>query len=330
MKIPGDLFVHNATLEAVSAIPGWRLSRYPEAVRDQLNYNARLRGLDSTMAEIRFVTPSSHVRVSLSSLEGDSLVRVYRGAFEHSQHVLPAGRVVVLSLDSPSALPPWRVGGWSSDVWRIICDRGPVYFHEIDALGGEIRSPHASEMPTSTWLAYGSSITHSTFFSYTGFAARDLGVDVLNKGLGGACHAEHEASDYLASLAWDFATLELGVNLRNHPDAEKFFEERVRYLVGALRKTHPRSPIVLITIFPNRDKMECAEENPTMLRQRFFDNTLRRVVKETNDPDLHIIEGNRVVDDLGILGCDLLHPSPHGSARMGANLARELRPILAL
>lgn len=325
--------LHNAVAEPHPVYSGWLLARYPRAVRDLMNQGARRRGGDSTMAEVRFVTPSPLVGVTLSSLDEDSMVRIYRGAFAHSEHVLPAGRATTLTLDHPVLFESMdksllHAGGWSSDVWRIVFDRCRGGVHDVEVYGHGLRPPKASETPSTRWMAYGSSITHSTFFSHTGFAARELNADVANKGLSGACHVEPEAADYLASLDWDVATLELGVNLRGNPQAESFFERRVRYLLKALRKTHPEQPILLITVFTNRDNHPEVEPNEVTRMQSFFDDTLRKIQGDSGDANLHMIEGTDIVDDITILGCDLLHPSPHGCARMGANLARLMRPIL--
>jgi hypothetical protein len=61
--------------------------------------------------------------------------------------------------------------------------------------------------------------------------------------------------------------------------------------------------------------------------QSFFDETLRKIQGDSDDANLHLIEGADIVDDITILGCDLLHPPPHGCARMGANLARLMRQV---
>ena len=46
-----------------------------------------------------------------------------------------------------------------------------MVFHGIDAFGADIRPPRADEKPALRWLAYGSSITHSSRNGYPARAA---------------------------------------------------------------------------------------------------------------------------------------------------------------
>lgn len=328
-----NVALHNAVAEPHPAFSGSLLARYPRNVRDKLNVGARLRGSDSTMAEVRFVTDAPRIRVTASSLDIDSLVRIYCGAFEHTCHALPAGQLAAFELEQPGFFDSvdrqqLHAGGWDPGVWRLVFDNSRSGIHEVDCIGYAMRPPRPDETPARRWLAYGSSITHSGFYSYTGFAARALNADVANKGLGGACHVEPEAADFLASLEWDFATLELGVNLRGQPQAREFFEARVRGMLKKLRATHPQQPIVLITAFTNRDRHMTPGNTQYAQMLVFFDDVLRKVVQSTEDANLHLIGGDVIVDDYSILGTDLLHPPAHGCARMGANLAKCLQPIL--
>lgn len=45
-------------------------------------------------------------------------------------------------------------------------------------------------------------------------------------------------------------------------------------------------------------------------------------------PDLGLIEGGDVLDDLGDLTTDLIHPSDYGHARMGQFLGERLRSVV--
>ena len=79
--------------------------------------------------------------------------------------------------------------------------------------------------------------------------AQLLGVDLINLGFGGGACLEPEIADYIAGRQdWDFASLELGINLLRQVEPEEFarrvdyFVERIEHMVdGMLTSTmYPR------------------------------------------------------------------------------------------
>ncbi len=96
-------------------------------------------------------------------------------------------------------------------------------------------------MPSKTMLAYGSSIKHGARSvthtnSYAEEAARILGTDIMNKGVGGSCRFESESADFLAkNNEWDFAWIEGAVNSTDMTPEE--FDSRFTYFTETLAKT---------------------------------------------------------------------------------------------
>lgn len=328
---------HNVgELERLGDLPGVLLSRLPRKVRESLNRRARHVALEGVGCEVRFVSDFPEVRVFVAAQKpefGDQLeIRVFRGDFEHSVHQIPPGQTAALALAVPdafaSAQPCHLRQGFAPNVWRVQFGRGPGLFLGVDGLGGTVRPPLPEELPKCNWLAYGSSITNSHLDGYPQVAARRLGVDVQNKGLSGACQCEPELADWLATgCAWDFATLELGVNMRGFAPEE--FAKRASYLVRQVVTLNPGKPVFLITVFPNCLTQGIAQENRICAADLAFNDTLRGLVGEIGSPDLHLIEGYQILDQFTGLRTDLLHPSPYGHAVMGLNLAELLRPVLA-
>lgn len=327
---------HNVgELERLGDLPGVLLSRLPRGVREALNRRARHVALEGVGCEIRFVSEHPDVRVFVAAQKpefGEQLeIRVFRGDFEHSTHQIPPGQTSILALSVPdtfgSPQPHHLRQGFAPNVWRVQFGRGPGLFLGVDGLGGTIRPPQADELPGLSWLAYGSSITNSSLDGYPSVAARRLGVDVMNKGLSGACHCEPELADWLASgCAWDFATLELGVNMRGMtPDQ---FGTRASYLVRQVVAMNPGKPVFLITIFPNCLTEGIARTERICANDLAFNEILRGLVAEIESPDLHLVEGDQILDQFTGLRTDLLHPTPYGHAVMGLNLAEILRPVL--
>ena len=337
-----------AEIERSEVYGGAVLQRFPRAVRETLGRpgfeSGRVKSCSSTGCEIRFVTDGPSAAVTLSAIEADACVTVYNGDYFHSVHRLAMGVPTRLPLDRPSGFS--LVGGgmlakrrFSPDVWRIFIERGKepmqiysVALHQIDTFGHQLRPPHADETPRTRWLAYGSSITHGTgalnhHNAYIHQAAGRLGVDVLNKGIGGACFCEPQIADFFAGQEWDIATLEIGVNMRElFTEAE--FEERARYLTGRLLAAKPGRPVALITIYPNAADFALDTEAKPVVRNRSFREILRKIRRDTGSPDLHLIEGDTILTQPDALTVDLIHPSDYGHSMMGQNLADKLRPIL--
>lgn len=335
---------HNvARLENIEEIGGLRLQRFPDEVRNSLGHLEHERGRFYSQipvgCEIRFITEAKFVRVSLSMLEGDGRIFVYKGNFLHSSHILKAGVITTLHLEEP---PKWEevvneaLSGYSfsSSVWRIVFGKDCcVNFHHIETFGHEIMYPKKNEVPRIKWLAYGSSITfggNTTIYNnaYVQQTARRLNIDVLNKGIAGSCFCDKCVADYIAkSDEWDLATLELGVNMVGRFEPEEF-EQRATYLVKTIIDNNPGKPVAVISIFPNGYLYSKNKESKTLKNNIAFNRILPQIVEEMNNDNLYFIDGKDILTDFSGLSTDLLHPSDHGHIIMGENLSRILKPIV--
>ncbi|OHD50925.1 MAG: hypothetical protein A2096_10055 [Spirochaetes bacterium GWF1_41_5] len=309
---------------------GYLLPRYPREVRASLSERGRLVALESTGGEIRFVCDSQNIRLFLSTMDNDNgELRVYRGDYIHSTHRLQRGVINTIHLTPPerfNEIQPQHLTRrmFSPNLWRIQFDRYCALFHGIDVFGHKLRAPLAEEKPKLRWLAYGSSITHSHINGYPQQAAWRLKVDVLNKGLSGSCHCEKKVAHFLAEKSeWDFATLELGINMRGKYSTDEF-KSRADYLVKTLKNKHPKKPIGIITIFPNLWDTPLQESSES-IRQKEYNEVLRAITADYHDQNLFLIEGKDILTEFTGLAFDLLHPSIIGHTIMGENLARILR-----
>lgn len=326
--------------------PDSLLRRFPAAIRNTLSPLGRMVAQDAAGCEIRFVTDSTHLRVSLSAMPSPlgpyeqhaQDLTVFNGPFFHSVHRIATSGVshiqipdigAVQKLKYAALAPERRHGcGFSVDVWRLCLGRYTAGFHGLETYGFPVRPPQPAEVPRQKWLAYGSSITNGAsptghHLSYLYHAARALGVDVFNQGLSGACHCEPAVADYFAARTdWDFATLELGVNMRGSFTAAEF-RTRTTYLIQQLAQTG--KPVVLITIYPNS---ETGTPSPNGIAEAEFGTILRDLVRQINRTNLHLIDGAEILTDFTNLTRDLIHPSDYGHIQMGLNLAMTLKRIL--
>jgi lysophospholipase L1-like esterase len=195
-----------------------------------------------------------------------------------------------------------------------------------------MRPPTEDEKPKIKWLAYGSSITHGAGAqlhtnSYIMSAARDLGVDVLCKGMGGSCYLENDMADFIANEEWDFITLELGVNVREIY-TEDVFRSKAEYLVETIKKKNPDKPVIFITIFPN-SATYCNSETVFKTREFEFNNIIREIYNEyASDGFTYLIEGSDILKRFDWLTCDLIHPSEYGHFMMGLQLSNIIKDII--
>jgi hypothetical protein len=352
MLIHQDVAFHNvAQLEPAEA-NGVYLRRLPRAVRDRLSPLGSVVACDSAGCEIRFVTDSPSFRLTLSCLPSvmspyeihQHDVLVFRGSFLHSHHRVTPGMLHHLNVVNfqgtdvfDSLRPELRHGsGFSHQVWRIFFGRYAAAFHALDTYGRPRRPPTPDEVPERKWVAYGSSITHGAsptvhVNSYVYHAARLAGLDVCNLGLSGSCLCEPEMARELASRSdARIMTLEIGVNMRSSFTPQQF-QQRSDFLLDTLRAASPRKPIVLISSFPNAASAACAADpsQPLTVNQEALDRVLRETCDRRRDPNLHLIEGSKILQSVADLTQDLIHPSDFGHARMGAALGLRLQRILS-
>lgn len=332
-----NIQLHNvAELDTRPFYPGIGLQRFPEHVRRGLSPRGRFISQQSSGCEIRFVSDSPQVRVSLSAMDVDGEALVFYGDLFHSRHTLRQGTIHMLHLEAPPALAGLQPAFWermrfAPGVWRVMTGRYHAVFHGVDTLGASCRPPASSEVPARRWLAYGSSITHSAHAthqanSYVEQAAKRQGVDVLNAGLSGACLCERGMADYLSERSdWDFATLEIGVNMRSG-FTEDEFRERATYLIHRIVRLHPGKTVAVITSYPNGETFEL-EPSTSGIRQRNFDGILREIVGDLQQPNVNLLEGSEILTSGAGLTQDLIHPSDYGHSVMGENLASMLRSL---
>ncbi|MBO4491582.1 MAG: hypothetical protein J5944_09510 [Lentisphaeria bacterium] len=333
---------HAAELRKASGVDGWIPARIPAQIGDQLNERGRFIASDSVTTEIRFVTDARRIRLTLSAHQPefglDQLeIRVFCGDFQYQAFWLKPGCITTVTLFPPNELTKIREEylrrgpgiGFAPDVWRIQSQRGELIYCGIETFGHAVRPPESSEKPAKTCLFYGSSLTNSTLDGFPSVACKRLGWDLLNLGMSGSCHVEPCLSDWMASLdGWDLAVFELGINVITVIDAEEF-RNRVDHLLDVFTSRHPGKPLVLITLFPSIYRAELRKEPLPEDREGAFRRVLRELYeKYRSRGNLHLLEGDELLDDLGALGTDFVHPKNYGHAVIGLKLAEKLKTLI--
>lgn len=325
---------HNiAELDDASGYPGTLLRRWPRQVSE-----AMLRGhvvaAELSLSEIRFVLETGQrVALALTSLRNTDLF-IYYGDFLYTHVQLLAGQLTRVPVEQPANIDQMQIRHrrFAPGVWRL-CLEGQILFHGVETLGATLRAPYPCEEPSLRWLAYGSSITHgytpvSRQQCYVAQAADHLCVDVLNLGLAGSCLAEPVVAEHIASRGdWDFATFELGVNMRDDLEPEAF-EQRVRCFIDHLCEHVPGRPLVLISPFTTAIDLLPEIDETAARNTQAYRTILACIAKDHASHGVHLIDGRDVLDDPSGLTCDLIHPSTEGHTRMAIALAALLSPLL--
>jgi hypothetical protein len=190
---------------------------------------------------------------------------------------------------------------------------------------GELTPPTPGQTPARRYLAYGSSITHGANACrpsgiYTMLAARHLHCDLLNQGYGGGAHMEETMAQYLAERDdWDFATLEMGINVGGWETAR--FAQAVENFIRIIASAHRDKWIFCIDVFTFYADLGVSSADPW----RGFRDAVRQAVASINLPRVVHVSGMEILKDPAGLSHDLVHPTDDGFAEMAANLASFMR-----
>ncbi len=135
--------------------------------------------------------------------------------------------------------------------------------------------------------------------------------------------------DYLAARKdWDAALLCLSVNMIGAKFSVEQFRERTGYILESMAKAHPGKPLFCLTILPYfrdflMDERLKSHGNVESYRQAF-----REAARHLNSPNVHVIEGTKVLQHIEGLTTDLIPPGDYGMAEIAENLAKKMKPIL--
>jgi len=328
-----DIEFHNVA-ELVDVGKGKRLQRVPEEVRVCLNERAQQRMLSPAGSEIRFVSASDTVKITLSCPEGSAEVIPFWGPFQGKERLRIGAEPQVVTLTYPERLKKLSQEAvaellYSPHVWRLTLRGDGLVYHGIE--GDGLRVPKVDELPTLRYLSYGTSITHGAsatamHLTYVRQVAWRLGADLLNFGVGGSAFCEKELADYMAGREdWDIATLALSVNMVGGFSVEEF-TERVTYMINTVTGANTERPVVCITLYPHfRDF--CVDEE-LKEKTEIFRQVLRDVVGNCQYPNVHLIEGCDMLTDIGGLTVDLIHPGDLGMIEMGERIAEKLKGLV--
>ena len=199
-----------------------------------------------------------------------------------------------------------------------------IHTCRIISIEGDLTFPSDAATPQMTMLSYGSSITNGAHAirpggTYTAQTAKHLGVDLINLGFGGSAHMDSAIAEHIASRSdWDFATLEMGINVKTWP-LERF-HHAVEAFVNTIADANPDKYLFCIDLFTFLGDFT-GDETVSI----GFRNAVRDIAEKRNSLKVLYVDGREILKDSAGLRTDLVHPNDDGMAEMGQRLADVIR-----
>ncbi|MBN2852998.1 MAG: hypothetical protein JXQ23_09730 [Clostridia bacterium] len=324
-------------------IPGKILGRFNLKTMNLLDSdhmkNGKAAASYSNECEIRFVTVRKSVRLYLSALETDGKINVYHGDYFNGTYDIHQGKINCITLTVNDRLYETEERAtnprYSKEVWRIVfLKRFTAIYHGIDVSNEKVRPPVKNELPSKTFLAYGSSISFGATsgkesdLSYIQIAARKLKYQVLNKSMPGSCFCEKAVTDFITEInEADFYLYEIGGNMRNRYTVDEF-KERFTYLMDETLRKQGNKPVFIIDVFWTLRNIPF--ENQVVVNDIVdgYNQVMVQYIRNRPNENLILIDNKKIITDYSLMCADMIHPSPYGSIIMGENLYHEMSKYL--
>ena len=313
---------------------GWLTARLPQDVRSTVNEQALATSTWPAGGEIRFNLQEGKSAKIVLSLKGASAqgtaVEVYQGCFRTKiEYITEKPTEITITHSQTQAelekLSKEHSLAFDSRLTRLLLpSMQPI---RIIGIEGPISPPTPSQTPRR-YLAYGSSITrggasYRTGGNYAYLTARHLKADLLNHGYGGGAFMEESLAKYLANrIQWDFASLEMGINVWTW-DVEKY-RQTVDTFIRTFTAVRPDTWIFCIDIFTFRPDLGLKHKD-----HKGFREALKEVVARINLPKVVHVDGREMMKDITGLSSDFVHPSDDGHAELAWNLSTFMRKTMA-
>ena len=224
----------------------------------------------------------------------------------------------------------------------------PIELISIEA-NDEWKSADTSHQPL--WLHYGSSISHcedadGPLGVWPVAAARELGLDVYNLGLGGCANLEQFAARTIREMPAKLISLKLGINVVNNASyTARTFGPAVHGFIDTIRDAHKTTPILVISPVscpahednpgPSETSLDGMVQGQPFSRHSWIGElTLRGIreilseivaVRAATDPNIHYLDGLQLFNHEEALTMpDGIHPDASGYRTIAANFVERV------
>ena len=224
----------------------------------------------------------------------------------------------------------------------------PIELISIEA-NDEWHSADTSHQPL--WLHYGSSISHcedadGPLGVWPVAAARELGLDIYNLGLGGCANLEQFAARTIREMPAQLISLKLGINVVNTASyTARTFGPAVHGFIDTIRDAHKTTPILVISPVccpahednpgPSETTADgMVQGQPHSHHSWIGELTLRGIreilseivaVRAATDPNIHYMDGLQLFNETEALTMpDGIHPDAAGYRTIAANFVERV------
>lgn len=165
-------------------------------------------------------------------------------------------------------------------------------------------------------VIYGSSIVQGASASRPGLAypawlSRETSINFLNLGLSGSAKMEKAAAEMVASLSADAFILDCVPN-----STPEQITERTNYLVSTIRKSHPKTPIIIIQSIVREHGFFDQKVGKTVKEQNENIEKEFRVLQQSGMKDIYFIPSDNLLGNDHEGTVDGTHPNDIGFSRM--------------
>ena len=193
--------------------------------------------------------------------------------------------------------------------------------------------------PLPRWVHYGSSISHcedadSPLGAWPVAAARELGLEIYNLGMGGCANLEQFSARTIRDLPAELISLKLGINVVNGANlTSRTFGPAAHGFIDTIRDKHPTTPILVMSPVccpAHENNPGPSESGPDgmVMGQEFSRHnwigelTLRSIreilaelveVRAKSDPDIYYLDGLQLFSEIDAPTMpDGIHPDADG------------------
>ncbi|MBR5439508.1 MAG: hypothetical protein IKV61_04765 [Clostridia bacterium] len=294
--------------------------------------------------ELRFVIKGESVKIKMSQVSENpasmTTMHVFRGGIQSGWEDHEVNRIVtgeVKEFEFKRAENIERLNDmskkagydWDSEVVRVILYGGRIKLYDVI---GDVEPPKKSQTPSKTMLCYGSSITNMSNSldasnAWVAKVAHNLNVDFINKGMAGSCAMEPAMANYIASEGekgnWDFATLELGINVLGW-EVEKF-RERADNIIYQVATRNQDKQIFVISPF-----YHCGDEYWDDDNAKIYRVVLKEIVEKYNFKNVTYVNGFEILDKSLYMSGDFIHPNIYGVQKIAQDMTKIISEKLNL
>ena len=299
-------------------LPADAMDRMPDGVRSQALFPAG--------AKIRVSTDSSQLHLEARSVsefggQGQGLDLYVDGLFWHTVPVTASQETTVCCFEGCSRS--------QRDIALYLPHRREVQITAIGLDGGAEVAARAIHHESRPVVLYGSSVAQGAGasrpgMSYGNILARDLDVDLVNLGFGGAGKAEPEVVELVGDIDACCYLFDLGKSYGRQP-ADPYTD-----MLGRIRSLRPEVPMVCVTpIYSTREGHD-PEYAELSRHTREVVHAATDELLQKRDPNLSLVDGLELLgrEDSDGFSSDGVHPGDLGYQRMAERMKLILRRVL--